>query len=243
MALLDGSNRNQISFLASRDFAYVRLDETSAVAASSDTRVYYAFAQDVPLLSLQYPLPVELARFGGTWTGTAAELNWATASEQNSRYFVVERSASGDGSYQPVGRVAAAGTSSSGRAYQFRDAEAGALGVAVLYYRLRQVDADGRETFSPVVSVAVGARAGAAKLDVYPNPAPTAQSVRVDCRNLAAGGQVRVYSELGQLLGQVAVAAEGGRVALPALRPGLYQVVLRDAAGRKVAAQRLVVGQ
>ena len=89
VALLDGSNRSQISFLVSRDFAYVRLDVTSPVAASSDTRVYYAFAQDVPLLSLQYPLPVELISFDAKWTGSATDLRWATASEKNSRYFVV----------------------------------------------------------------------------------------------------------------------------------------------------------
>ena len=50
MQLFDGSQRNQVSFLASRNFSYVRLDVTSAVSVSSNTRVYYAFAQDVALL-------------------------------------------------------------------------------------------------------------------------------------------------------------------------------------------------
>ena len=127
VALLDGSNRNQVSFLASRDFTYVRLDVTSPVAVSSDTRVYYAFAQDVPLLNLQNPLPVELVSFTGTWAGGGAELRWATASEKNSRYFQVERSITGKEGFESVGRVAAAGSSSSARNYQLRDAEAGQL--------------------------------------------------------------------------------------------------------------------
>ena len=241
VALLDASNRNQVSFLASRDFAYVRLDVASPVTASSDTRVYYAFAQDVPLISLQYPLPVELTSFEAKWTGSATDLHWATASEKNSSYFVVERSTTGTGEYQAVGRVAAAGSSTSSRSYQLRDAEAGSLGVNTIYYRLRQVDADGRESFSAVAAVTVGKQAGVAQLEVYPNPAGTAQEARLDFRNLSGGGQLTTYTETGQLVSQVLLAENAGRVALPALKAGLYYVVLRDAAGRKVATQRLVV--
>ena len=239
--LFDGTQRNEVSFLASRDFSYVRLDVTSAVSVSSNTRVYYAFAKDVPLLSLQSPLPVELTSFEAKWTGAATELRWATASEKNSSYFVVERSTSGKNEYQAVGRVAAAGSSTSSRSYQLRDAEAGTLGVNTLYYRLRQVDADGREAFSAVVAVAVSKQAGVAQLDVYPNPAGTAQEARLDFRNLSGGGQLSTYAETGQLVSQVLLAENAGRVALPALKAGLYYVVLRDAAGRKVATERLVV--
>ena len=240
--LFDGSQRNQVSFLASRDFTYARLDVASAVSVSSNTRVYYAFAQDVPLLSLQYPLPVELTSFEAKWTGSATELRWATASEKNSSYFVVERSTTGQGEYQPVGRVAAAGSSTSPRSYQLRDAEAGTLGASTLYYRLRQVDADGSESFSPVAAVAVGKSVGLAQLEVYPNPVGTAQEARLNFRSLpSGGGQLSTYAETGQLVHQAQLAGSAGRVALPALRDGLYYIVLRDAAGQKIATERLVV--
>ena len=240
--LFDGSPRNQVSFLASRDFSYVRLDVTSAVSVSSNTRVYYAFAQDVALLSLQNPLPVELTSFDAKWAGNATELRWTTASEKNSSHFVVERSTNGQNGYQAVGRVAAAGSSSSSRSYQLRDADAGALGVNLLYYRLRQVDANGREAFSAVAAVVVGKQVGTAQFEVYPNPAAAAQEARLDFRNLpAGGGQLTTYTETGQLVSQVLLAETAGRVALPALKAGLYYVVLRDAAGHKVATERLVV--
>ena len=239
--LLDGSSRSQVSFLASRDFTYVRLDATSAATVSSNTRVYYAFAQDVPLLSLQAPLPVELTNFEAKWAAGATEVRWATASEKNSSHFVIERSTSGVSGYQAVGRVPAAGSSTSSRSYQLRDAEAGTLGLSTLYYRLRQVDADGREAFSAVVAVGVGKPMGVAQLEVYSNPVGTAQEARLDFRNLPGGGQLTTYSETGQLVSQALLAENAGRVALPALRAGLYYVVLRDAAGRKVATERLVV--
>ena len=140
-----------------------------------------------------------------------------------------------------VGRVPAAGSSTSSRSYQLRDAEAGTLGLSTLYYRLRQVDADGREAFSAVVAVGVGKPMGVAQLEVYPNPAGTAQEARLDFRNLPGGGQLTTYSETGQLVSRALLAENAGRVALPALRAGLYYVVLRDAAGRKVATERLVV--
>ncbi len=241
VTLLGTSDMTRVSFLASRDFTYAEITVTSAASVLSNTRVYYAFAEDVPLISLQYPLPVELTSFEAKWTGSAADLRWATASEKNSSYFLVERSMTGKDEYQAVGRVAAAGSSNSSRSYQLRDAEAGSLGVSLLYYRLRQVDIDGSETFSPVVAVAVGKPAGVAQLDVYPNPANTAQEARLDFRNLSGGGQLTTYAETGQLVSQVQLAENAGRVALPALKAGLYYVVLRDAAGRKVATERLVV--
>ena len=245
LGLLPGFNdRSRVWFLATRDFAYVELEVNSAAAVLSNTRVYYAFAEDVPLVSVQYPLPVELTAFSGRWAAEAAELSWATATEKNSSHFVVERSVSGEAGFQAVGQVQAHGTSSSPQAYKLRDADAGAQGVARLYYRLRQVDLDGKQAFSPVITVAVGQRSAAApQLEVYPNPAPDAQAVWVHCPNLpAAGGTVRTYSELGQLVSQFPVVAGTARLALPALAPGLYQVVLRDAAGQKLATQRLVVG-
>ena len=245
VVLLGGvTNRNKVSFLASRDFEYVQLTVNAAASVSSNTRVYYAFAEDVPLLSLLSPLPVELTAFSGRWTSSAAELSWATASERNSSHFVVERSTDGEAAFLPVGRVAAHGNSSNSQAYKLRDAEAGEQGVALLYYRLRQVDVDGKEAFSPVITIAVGARAAAApQLELYPNPAPDAQAVQLHILNLpATGGTVQTYSELGQLVSQLPVTAGTDRLLLPALAPGLYHVVLRNAAGQKLTTQRLMVG-
>ena len=60
------------------------------------------------------------------------------------------------------------------------------------------------------------------------------------CLNLPTGGTVQTYSQLGQLMSQLLVTEAA--FALPALAPGLYHVVLRNAAGQRVASQRLVVG-
>ncbi len=91
------------------------------------------------------PLPVQLTSFQAVLQNEyQAVLRWATASESNSDYFAVERSADGVGYYE-VGRRPAAGASSLSRAYELRDPQPVA-GLA--YYRLRQVDKDGKLSYS-----------------------------------------------------------------------------------------------
>ena len=60
-------------------------------------------------------------------------------------------------------------------------------------------------------------------------------------RTLAGGVLVQTYSPLGQLVGQVLVAEATTRLALPALAPGRYHVVLRGANGERLATRPLVV--
>jgi hypothetical protein len=244
VSLLNGSStKNKISFMASRDFSYVELEVKSAAGLASNTQVYYGFAEDVPLISLAAPLPVELTAFAAKWNNGAADLTWATASEKNSSHFVVERAKDPKAAFEAVGQVAAAGNSTEARAYKLRDAEAGTQGVDMLYYRLRQVDRDGSTFLSPVVALAVGKLAAAPQLQVYPNPASENEAVLLRCPHLpAAGGVVQAYSQLGQLVGQVSVGAANAPLQLPGLKPGFYHVVLRDATGQTLATQRLVVG-
>ena len=245
VSLLAGStDRFKVSFLATRDFQYIALEVNSVASVFSNTRVYYGFAEDVPLLSFSAPLPVELSAFSGRWVSGAAELSWATASEKNSSHFVVERSTGQEAGFKAVGQVKSVGNSSRAQTYKLRDDEAAAQGVAILYYRLRQVDVDGKEFFSPVVSVSVGQRSGVSVslLEVYPNPTADVSAVMVRCRDLPAGSTVQTYSQLGQLVSQMVAAETAARLVLPAsLAPGLYHVVLRGAAGQLLSTQRLIV--
>ena len=74
-----------------------------------------------------------------------------------------------------VGRVEAAGTSSSLRQYRLLDTQ---LPTGLLYYRLRQLDLDGKATFSAVITLRkAGTPAG---LIAYPNPAHGALMLQLD---------------------------------------------------------------
>lgn len=109
-------------------------------------------------------LPVELSEWSASKNGRTNLLSWKTASESNSSHFAVQRS-SGVNFWETISVVEAAGSSSSEIAYSFED-EAPLNGVN--YYRLMQVDTDGKFTYSHVVSVESDFRG---EIIAYPNPA------------------------------------------------------------------------
>jgi len=110
-------------------------------------------------------LPVTLLNFTGALKGNDALLQWQTANELHNDYFNVQRSTTGGG-FTTIGRVQAkTGTDNN---YNFTDAGVTALGVNKLYYRLQQVDEDGKNAYSKTIQLDV---IKGALLKVWPNPA------------------------------------------------------------------------
>ncbi|GAB4408609.1 MAG: hypothetical protein OHK0039_11850 [Bacteroidia bacterium] len=112
--------------------------------------------------------PVEWADVDAQWVGGRPILTWSTLWETNTAHFDIERSADGR-SFSPIGQVAAAGTSSDLRSYRFSDDEAAAFTWQRLHYRIRQVDLDGRFSYSSIQTLDLTDRQGS--LLAYPNPA------------------------------------------------------------------------
>jgi hypothetical protein len=98
------------------------------------------------------PLPVELLSFNASCENDQNVLTWQTASEHNSAYFEVEKSRDGE-TWNVIGQKAAAGNSNVLLTYQFVDEEKNA---GTFYYRLNQVDVDGKnEYFGPEAAACV----------------------------------------------------------------------------------------
>ncbi|GAB3315876.1 hypothetical protein GCM10027511_26670 [Hymenobacter humi] len=168
-------------------------------------------------------LPVELVRFTAkSEVPATVRLDWATASEQNSAYFAVERSLDGI-LFQAIGQVAALGNSFAVHDYGLTDA-ALPEGAALLYYRLRQVDRDGRVAYSPVQAVVPANKV--ARLALFPNPTKAATTLV----GAAAGTTVQVLDALGRPVANATVDASGtANLALPAgLARGVYVVRTRS---------------
>jgi hypothetical protein len=124
--------------------------------------------------------PISLLYFDAKEIGTEVQTSWSTETEINNNYFVVERSADGS-SFAEIGRRNGAGNSSSTLYYSLIDNKP-LKGIS--YYRLRQVDFDGVESYSDVVAVSF---LEPNVLTVYPNPAQS----EVQCSfNAAAAGEV-----------------------------------------------------
>lgn len=112
------------------------------------------------------PLPVTLVDFNAKRVDKVIELDWATASEQNNSHFIIEKIVSNN-QFTAIGKVDGAGNSLVLLNYQFTDQNPL---YGYNYYRLRQVDFDGKYSLSPVVSVNYNFEK---QLSVYPNPVNT----------------------------------------------------------------------
>jgi len=139
------------------------------------------------------PLPVELLYFKGRNTANQVELEWATATETNCRAFVIERSADGS-RYDVLGTLPGAGHSLVKKTYSFTDKGAR---EGFNYYRLKQVDWDGRFKYSHVVSIDVQGHS-IFDLTAYPNPSKRSPAVTV-VASRPCDVTIQVYDYLGHL--------------------------------------------
>jgi hypothetical protein len=173
------------------------------------------------------PLPVVLTEFAAVRAGTNALLSWRTASEQNNAYFTIEGSPDGV-AFKRLGLVAGHGTSALVHTYQYSDTTLARTTTGTVYYRLQQVDTNGKVTYSPLRALTTVATlntkpGGAAPtLQLYPNPAQAHELVVVEG---SAGTRVQVLNMRGQLVA-TALVATSGRAFLPVvgLAPGFYVV-------------------
>lgn len=109
-------------------------------------------------------LPLHMLSFSAVRESENVLLQWQTSGEINTSHFEAERSNDAL-AFKKIGIVHAAGNSGTHN-YNFTD-KAPVKGVN--YYRLKQVDTDGRYTYSPVAKILFEKYEGA--LSVFPNPA------------------------------------------------------------------------
>ena len=167
-------------------------------------------------------LPVELATFGASRSAGANVLDWATASEVNSRGFDVEHAVGTPEAFASVGFVASrANGTGAGATYGFSH-ETSEPGTH--YYRLRQVDFDGTQEYSAVATVTVDEEAAA--LTLAPNPV----SARLRVGGLGEDAALTVRDLTGRAVGTY--RPEGGVIDVSALASGVYLLSV-DGAGQR----------
>lgn len=142
---------------------------TVSPAATTDYYVHDAYAclADSITVEVTNPLPVRLISFSGSFEHGIVALHWQTSEEINAGHFVIERSLDGR-HFEPIGEVAAAGDSRETRNYSYRDAGISASSGKA-YYRLVEVDLDGRQETSKIISIST-INADDDRLRVQPNP-------------------------------------------------------------------------
>jgi hypothetical protein len=163
-------------------------------------------------------------------------LQWSTAREHNSDYFVVERSSDAR-NFTEIGRVTAAGESKTITEYEFSDARPN-QGIA--YYRLNQVDQDGQAVYSKIVSCDAKISPDNQVFTLYPNPS-TGQNIFL-LSDFVGKAQIQVFNHFGKLMSIQQVNATGSPIALQQtgdLPQGVYIVKLSTPG--KEYQQKLVI--
>ncbi|TGE29030.1 heparinase II/III domain-containing protein [Hymenobacter metallicola] len=205
-------------------------------AATQQLRITLQQASDFRVTTATAPgnvLPVELASFRATRSGNAVHLAWKTASEHNNRGFAVERRSTAESEFQEIGFVPGRGNSTTAQQYQYRDTPAP---TGQVYYRLKQVDADGQSAYSPVMALA--AAEPAAQLSV--SPVPAQDFVQISYTGSAQPLQLTLLDQQGRVVLRQGFQQQA-RLAVSNLAPGLYFLRATDAAGNLIGTTQKVL--
>lgn len=179
--------------------------------------------------TITFSLPVELMAFNaGLKDKTTAALTWSTATEKDNKGFEIEQArtnSSGHFEYKPIGFVAGQGTSSQQNDYAF---EVRDLAPGTHYFRLKQMDFDGKETFSPVSSLEVRPVFLA---KTRPNPFQNELEVQI-FQEKAAVLDMSIINQWGQKImllspREVASGETQWRFSLGDLADGVYYLVIQ----------------
>jgi Secretion system C-terminal sorting domain len=131
-------------------------------------------------------LPIELLNFSGNTEGGINRLFWLTASEINNKGFQIERLNSTAKTWEVLGFVFAHGKAAN---YEFDDK----YPLSINYYRLRQIDVDGREQLSKVISLSL-----ASKKSLKAYPSVTSHILKVDYSTEKENVHFDIFNILGQ---------------------------------------------
>ena len=171
------------------------------------------------------PLPIELVSFKCQLANkNTVELNWVTASESNNDYFAIERSNDGV-NFELLGKKTGAGNNNTTLYYSFKDQNT-LKGIS--YYRLKQVDFDGKFAYSEICSVSNDGDGGVL---FYPNPVRNSLTIDYDFIEKPKTGIITITDVTGKIV-QVSSTFNDSKVTLNCsdLAEGIYflKVILGD---------------
>jgi len=181
-------------------------------------------------------LPIELVSFEGILKQDGTELSWITATEINNDFFEVQTSQDGE-LFLTLAKINGQGTTSGFSEYEYLH-RSPAPGMN--YYRLRQVDFDGAESFSRIISV-YNDLSKRLSFHFFPNPARGKINLILNTVSDVGPVELNIYSLQGTSIKSVLIEDSilHPKLDVSALSPGLY--VIRAQQGVYSVQTRLVI--
>ncbi len=140
--------------------------------------------------STSNPLPVELTSLEAIVTSNSVIIKWSTASEINNDRFDIERSHDGL-KFEKIGALKGNGSTTEMNKYQFEDRNP-IIGAS--YYRIKQVDFDGKFQNSSLLSV----NFDQLKYSLFPNPVIKGELYLQLISGVTGYGKLTLINAMGQ---------------------------------------------
>ncbi len=198
-------------------------DPCAAVLNNNSATGLNSFSTFKMLGGITSALPVELISFEVIKQATSDLVKWTTATEINSSHFNVQRSANGV-DFLTLGKVNSKGNNSTNELnYSFID-ETPQVGHN--YYRLEQVDIDGKKSYSKIIDI-IWTNSGPVSL--YPNP--TKDQLNIDySANKVSQAEIRLMDMSGRVVKSIVSKSALGinhmEISLNELASGIYHIQL-----------------
>jgi hypothetical protein len=140
------------------------------------------------------PLPVELTSFSATISGNTVCLSWTTATETKNYGFEIERTPLTQEGWETIGFIKGSGNSNSPKEYSFTD-----ISNHSFRYRLKQIDTDGKFTYSKEIEVNNLLPLIFNLAQNYPNPFNPSTVISYSIPE-ASNVKLEVYNVLGKVI-------------------------------------------
>jgi hypothetical protein len=165
-------------------------------------------------------LPVTFANFYVSRTNDDILVRWTTATENNNNHFEVERSLNGI-DWITIAAIAAVGNSNVLNNYSFTDKN---IKSSPAYYRIKQVDNDGRYTYTVVRSIKNSEKNTSVEIFAGKN-----RTLTILFQEMKSTANVRIYNLNGQeMLKQTFQHSAYITLRLANVTPGVYIVRVMD---------------
>lgn len=170
---------------------------TSSSSASRQKSIYFKNFT-YPVYSA--PLPVKYSSFDAVVADSkTVNVKWVTNFEQNNDHFELERSFD-NSSFKTIAVVLdGLTTGADQKTYMYKDNSQELQGQTVAYYRLKQVDIDGKISYSKVLAVRLQANKTDVSMQVSPNPFVENLTVRFTATE-KANAEIRIINAAGQVM-------------------------------------------
>lgn len=196
-----------------------------------DPAYTYTIEPSRVILTKTATLPVSWGSFNAVSKGNKVALDWTTLMEENTSHFIIEH-ATDPAHFSPVAQVQAKGNSTYTAKYQFTFNTPDLSKTN--YFRIKQVDIDGKSSYSATRSVKFD-KGLAVAIQVYPNPVKDLLQLNIQRENI----QVMLVDQSGRTLQQRSVQPGQSTIDMQSLPTGIYQLVIFEK-GIRIDAKKIV---